>query len=191
MATLWFTSDTHFGHGNIIRYCNRPFKSVDEMNEVLIRNWNSVVQPGDEVWHLGDVAFGSMEKAHACIRRLNGTKHLVWGNHDEGYEWEKLFASTQHYKELHVGKQELVLSHYAMRSWHHNMRGTVMLYGHSHGTLPSYGKSMDVGVDAARMFWNMRPISFGEVMSEMNRHEVETSEGFVCRDCKNFPCTCK
>ena len=58
MPSIWFTSDTHFSHCNIIKYCNRPFKDVDEMNKILIQNWNNVVRPDDIVWHLGDFALG-------------------------------------------------------------------------------------------------------------------------------------
>ncbi|MCB0512609.1 MAG: metallophosphoesterase, partial [Bacteroidetes bacterium] len=81
----WFTSDTHFFHENIIKYCNRPFSSAEEMNEVLIDNWNSVVKPGDIVYHLGDVTMG--QKSHGQFSslwtRLNGRKRLVVGNHDD------------------------------------------------------------------------------------------------------------
>lgn len=79
---LWFTSDTHFGHDNVIKYCNRPFSSCEDMNETMIRNWNAVVSPDDEVWHLGDFAFRSIEFARQIFDRLNGCKHLVRGNHD-------------------------------------------------------------------------------------------------------------
>lgn len=79
MADIWVTSDTHFGHKNIIKYCNRPFKDELEMNEVLIENWNKVVKPQDKVYHLGDVFFG---KSGQVLHRLNGQKRLVLGNHD-------------------------------------------------------------------------------------------------------------
>lgn len=80
--SLWFTSDTHFGHDNIIKYCNRPFASGDDMNEAMIRNWNAVVSPDDEIWHLGDFAFRSLDFAKGVVERLNGRIHLVRGNHD-------------------------------------------------------------------------------------------------------------
>lgn len=81
---IWFTSDTHFGHANIIKYCSRPWASVDEMNEGLIENWNLCVGADDEVWHLGDFYVGPNgdEKIPLIRRRLNGRINLVLGNHD-------------------------------------------------------------------------------------------------------------
>ncbi len=75
-------SDTHFNHANIIGYANRPFKNVTEMNETIIANWNNTVKPGDEVIHVGDVAFGPHEAASRIINRLHGYKILIKGNHD-------------------------------------------------------------------------------------------------------------
>jgi len=80
--TTWFTSDTHFGHKRIIELSNRPFDSVENMNEQLVENWNYFVKPEDTVYHLGDVALGSFLESLAYVGRLNGIKHLVVGNHD-------------------------------------------------------------------------------------------------------------
>ena len=81
---IWFSSDHHFFHNNIIKYCNRPFETVEEMNEALVKNWNSVVGPDDHVYHLGDFCFGNVEKWNWCLEpgRLNGHIHLILGNHD-------------------------------------------------------------------------------------------------------------
>ena len=73
MAT-WFTADTHFGHGNVIRYCERPFASVEEMDEVLIENWNYVIRPKDTIYHLGDFTLTGKEKANDYFSSLNGRK---------------------------------------------------------------------------------------------------------------------
>lgn len=84
MSKTFFTSDTHFGHFNIIRYCNRPFETVAEMDEELIKRWNTVVKPEDTVWHLGDFSFYmSKEKVTSIVKQLNGTIYLVKGNHDK------------------------------------------------------------------------------------------------------------
>ena len=79
---VFFTSDTHFGHKNIIKYCNRPFSDIDEMNKVLINNWNKVVSEGDIVFHLGDFAFGGFPLWESIRSRLNGSIYLIRGNHD-------------------------------------------------------------------------------------------------------------
>lgn len=85
MTDIWFTSDTHFCHDNIIKYCNRPYKDSKEMNEALIHNWNSVVKPGDKVYHLGDVVMGQDHRRQFpdIISKLQGKKRLVVGNHDD------------------------------------------------------------------------------------------------------------
>src|SRR3990172_2849797 len=79
---IFFTSDTHFYHQNIIKYCKRPFKYADEMNEVMIKNWNNTITDDDEVYHLGDFALCSPTGAENIVRRLKGKKYLIRGNHD-------------------------------------------------------------------------------------------------------------
>ena len=81
-AKIWFTSDTHFCHKNIIKYEDRPFKDIEEMNSELIRRWNEVVQPDDTVYHLGDVLLGPAERFYPLVSALNGRKILIRGNHD-------------------------------------------------------------------------------------------------------------
>lgn len=85
----FFTSDTHFGHARIIELCNRPFDDISHMDEMLIANWNDVVSPEDEVFHLGDVALGPWERWHNILTRLNGFKILVVGNHDRIFKGNK------------------------------------------------------------------------------------------------------
>lgn len=80
--SVYLISDTHFGHKNIISYCNRPFSSVEEMDKTLIKNWNSVVKKEDTVYHLGDFAFGNKEFTQKIVKQLNGYIRLVLGNHD-------------------------------------------------------------------------------------------------------------
>ena len=79
---IYFTADTHFNHINIIKFCDRPYELIDEMNEALIENWNSVVGKDDEIYHLGDFGWGDNVDNLDILRRLNGTKYLVKGNHD-------------------------------------------------------------------------------------------------------------
>lgn len=79
---IYVISDTHFSHGNIIKYCNRPFSTIDEMNSTMIENWNKTVRDQDIVYHLGDVYFG--EGASSILPALKGRKRLILGNHDDG-----------------------------------------------------------------------------------------------------------
>ena len=79
---IFFTSDTHFTHNNIIKFCNRPFKDVEEMNQTLVDNWNKVVGPTDIIYHLGDFCFAGSAEWHSIIGQLNGRIHLILGNHE-------------------------------------------------------------------------------------------------------------
>ncbi len=168
MNNTWFTSDLHLGHTNVIKYCNRPFKDVDDMNENIINNFNACVQPQDTVYILGDVVLCKGDKINSFLCRLNGHKHLIFGNHDKDIRKEKYkhwFAWTGDYKEIKVLDQKLILMHYAMRTWNRQHKGAWQLYGHSHNNLPELPTlmSMDVGIDAH----NYSPVSFDEVKLHM------------------------
>lgn len=157
MNKIYFTSDTHFNHANIIQYSDRPFKGIDHMTEVLIANWNKKVKPGDVVYHLGDFSLSWGPKHESMIDdillRLNGQKYLILGNHDRDEVINnKRWIWARHYHEIKVNvggdSHQIMMFHYALRSWNKMGRGPWMLYGHSHGNLPWHpGKSMDVGVD--------------------------------------------
>jgi hypothetical protein len=103
MPKTWFTADTHFGHSNIIRHCTRPFGTVEEMDASLIATWNAVVRKDDDIWHLGDFAYRAAKAPADYLRRLNGRKHFVWGNHDtEQSKAAPGWASSQAYAEITV-----------------------------------------------------------------------------------------
>lgn len=159
----FFTSDTHFGHVNIIKYCNRPFTSVEEMDNTLIHNWNAIVRPEDTVYHLGDFAVGGGPAA-PYLRRLNGTIHFCLGNHDKRLV-SAYSGFIPHVKEVSAENQKIVLCHYAMKVWNGSHKGDWQLYGHSHGTLPDdpTALSCDVGVDC----WNYFPVSMEQLRAKM------------------------
>jgi len=173
--TVWFTSDTHYGHSNVIQYSNRPFADVNEMNEMMIKNWNAVVRPGDLVYHLGDFAFTTPEKASQILRRLTGQKYLIFGNHDKRLRKEKEFLGhwvwAKDLESIQVGDQRIVLCHYAMLTWNQSHRGAWNLHGHSHGSLPEDRHSLrqDVGVDV----YGYQPVSFDQLQKEMAEREYE------------------
>ena len=136
---IFVISDTHFCHKNIIDYCNRPFVSVEEMNEVLINNWNSVVSPTDTVYHLGDFGIGNKSQLKEIFNSLNGNKILVVGNHDRrskitSFSWS---LKTDLYT-ITVDEMPFVLCHYPMLSWDRQHYGSIHLYGHIHNQEPVY-----------------------------------------------------
>ncbi|WP_375383375.1 metallophosphoesterase family protein [uncultured Sphingomonas sp.] len=146
--TMWFTSDTHWGDHRTLNIGRRPFASTAEMDAALVANWNAVVAPEDEVWHLGDVARRPADVS-ALLATLHGTKHLLRGNNDPP---ETLaangWASVADYAELELDGHLLVLGHYPFRSWNRQGRGAINLHGHSHGRLKPMLRQYDVGVDA-------------------------------------------
>lgn len=177
MSNVWFTSDMHYGHTNIIKYANRPFKHVDEMDQAMEDNWRAVVKPGDTVYVLGDCAFyKDQSKTIRLFQRLPGQKHLVWGNHDKHLrknpDFVKLFGKVGDLLDIKVpdpdadgGDRRIVLCHYAMRVWNKSHFGAYHLYGHSHGSLPDdpHSLSIDVGVDC----WGFTPIKYETVRRRM------------------------
>jgi calcineurin-like phosphoesterase family protein len=178
---IFITSDTHFFHTNIIRYSNRPFADIEEMNEALIANWNSVVSKYDTVYHLGDFAYGraaTRRDMERVFNRLNGNKHLIVGNHDSDETFDLPWGDVVDYKELKLDfgdlhKQRVVLSHYSFRTWNQAGRGAWMLYGHSHGGLPQpSGKTFDVGVDCQ----GYKPISVDQIKIRMDSIPLYTED---------------
>ena len=131
------------------------------MDEVLITNWNSVVQPQDTIWVLGDFTMGTDAKKY--LDRLLGKKILISGNHDRDYSLEQGWAEIYDYKEITIGGQHIVLCHFAFKVWNRSHRGSINLYGHSHNTLPGNSQQLDVGVDA----WDYFPVSFDDVKKRL------------------------
>jgi len=181
MSEKWFTSDTHFGHANIIRYDNRPFSSIEEHDEALIQNWNRHVKPGDVVYHMGDVAWHrDVGNVDLLLARLCGTKILILGNHDEKtVARARGWSSVVPYKEISISGQKICLFHYRMVVWNRSHHGSWALHGHSHGTLPvTYtAKTFDVGT----MCWGYRPISYDEVAVEMAKHSFLPVDCHIAR----------
>lgn len=170
----WFTADTHFGHTNIIKYCNRPFKDVVEMNETIISNWNNFVKKGDLVYHLGDFCFGRNDlEFDMYFKRLNGLIIFIKGNHDK-LAWknrDKFYAFSDSYREIEIQGQEITLNHYAQIVWNKKHHNAWCLCGHSHYNLGAttkhgieIGKILDVGVDGN----NFTPYNFEEIKLIMN-----------------------
>ena len=169
---ILFTADTHFGHRNIIRYCNRPFYSVEEMN------WNKVVDKEDVVFHLGDFAVGGADVWSNLLQQLNGKVYLIMGNHDV-HTTKKGFEGFQHVcweMLIEIGKQKIYLNHYPFLCFSGANKKTWQLFGHVHTSPYSKGEDSsrlsllfptqyDVGVDNN----NFTPISYNEVKAKIQQ----------------------
>ena len=183
---IWFTSDHHFGHNNIIKYCDRPFTSVQQMDDTMIDAWNGVVRPDDVVYHLGDFCLGAAEQAFNYWSKLNGhVKYLAMGWHHDK-RWihgldDNLYSTLQNqpieplppmvvleFKIVNDFPLAMTLCHYPLTEWDRGHHGGYLLHGHSHGNLPverMTGKYLDVGVDVAnKLVGHYRPLSLSEVL---------------------------
>ena len=168
---IYFIADTHFGHENVIKFCDRPFACADEMNEALISNWNERVNGSDTVYIIGDMFFRCREP-ESILKRLRGKKHLIVGNHDT--EWmskvdtDKYFRSVNLMLEMTDGTRSITLCHYPLFSWKHHMR-SFMIHGHIHNNtdmdfwplLASRENVLNAGVDIN----GFRPVTFNELMA--------------------------
>ncbi|HUQ64022.1 MAG TPA: hypothetical protein VM121_09725 [Acidimicrobiales bacterium] len=186
--TTWFTADLHLGHKNIIRYCARPFRDVDEMNQALINRWNAVVDDADTVWVLGDVALGRIDYTLSLIGQLAGRKLLVAGNHDRCWAghgrrsggWTERYVGAG-FDEVHQGEVALDVGATSVRACHFPYRGDSqdqdrylehrpvdtggwLLHGHVHERWQQHERMINVGVDV----WEYAPVSnetIGALMS--------------------------
>ncbi len=170
--TIWFTADQHFNHVNIIGYCNRPFRDIYAMNDMIIRQHNTVVAPDDVVWHLGDFAMSkSGQEVRLLLEQLHGQHHLVTGNHD--YLTPKQFERAGF---VSITTCEMVGGfHLAHHPPYSRGAGKNWLTAHVHDLWtfkPLYkpysvrsGGMMNIGVDT----WDFRPISLQKVEREFNK----------------------
>jgi len=172
----FFTADTHWSHANIIKHCNRPWKTVEEMNEALIENWNKTVSKRDTVYHLGDFAMipkqdgvDSMKLYRKLRFRLNGKIHIIIGNHDRmSQDVYSTFSEVIDFgKEIKIDKEKVTICHYPMRSWNASFHGSMHLFGHVHSRLENVdtGVSCDVGVDVPD--WNYTPVVWEAVKEKL------------------------
>ena len=170
MQKIWFTSDLHFSHANILKYCHRPWPDVHSMNDGMIDNWNARVAKGDIVYCLGDFFLTrTVDEARQLRKRLNGSIRLLRGNHDQiaeqmrnEFEFMKDYVETSF--DLPSGKkQHIVMFHYPILSWRGMRNGTIHLHGHAHGATPIIPGALrkDVGFDCN----NYLPLSLEEIVA--------------------------
>jgi calcineurin-like phosphoesterase family protein len=186
---IFFISDLHLQHENIIKYCNRPFNSVKEMNQTIINNWNNIVGEKDIIFILGDFCFRSSRTTWVYfLSKLNGIKYLIKGNHDrykdipfDKFEQVTELLNINIKKDLEIPeRQRITLCHYPMLSWYQSHRGSWQLFGHIHtvpnntGLETSYvqnkisSNQYDVGVDQN----NFTPLSYQAVKSIITKQNL-------------------
>lgn len=175
MQKVWLTSDSHYFHKLLVS--ERGFSSVEEMNGVLVENWNALVEKNDIVYHLGDLSLASHKQTIPLVSSLNGRIRWIRGNHDSRKESKKVVEGCKNIEwfkdtegeEFDVNGEKIYIwmSHFAHRVWNKRHYGSLHAYGHSHGSLGYKKNSLDVGVDS----WGFKPISlefFVEMINNMN-----------------------
>jgi len=178
---VWFIADTHLNHANVIKYCNRPFSNINEMDKEIIINWNERIEEDDKVFILGDFCFGSKNTWKSYLNELNGHKILIEGNHDKNITYDEFEIVTPLADIIIEGDEEITdgqkitLCHYPMISWYQSHRGSWQLYGHVHGKFsnkkntPVTPNQLDVGVDVHEF----SPISYDTVKEIITRQNLK------------------
>lgn len=150
MGNIFFTSDLHFGHNNVIIYDERPFYSMENMEDMLIGNWNNVVGVNDTVYILGDFSLSKANTTMNILKRLNGKKILIEGNHDADYlknnNFDRtLFEEIVSYKEINYKGNNIVLCHYPISDWNGQKYGSLHFHGHIHKLEKDWVGALNVG----------------------------------------------
>lgn len=180
MSNNFFTSDFHIFHKKIKEYCptTRVGDTPEQMVEHLLSNIERQVRPGDSLYNLGDVSFGTHEQTRsflARIKQMGVHHHLVLGNHDiairDSAELQALFTTVSDIKTVKIGKNTVVMCHYPFAVWPYRHYGSWHLHGHSHGGFKQLGKCMDVGVDTCPNR-NMTMWSYEEILKIMKTHGI-------------------
>lgn len=175
----FYTADPHFFHENILKFCNRPFASVGEMNSRILSNFQSVMTPADDLWIVGDVAVVSIDAADkltSMLRSVPGRKHLIAGNHDK--HWVRgldVWTSVHDLLEINDSGTRVTLCHYPMITFAGARRGALQLFGHVHQNWRGSRNSINVGVDV----WDFRPVTLPEITARAARQAVNPVWGLV------------
>ena len=187
---IFFSSDQHFGHRNVVKFCNRPYADEKEMGKALIENWNNVVGPDDIIVTMGDFFwFNDSQSIKRVVNQLNGTIYMVLGNHDKKESFRRcdpekliildgishIFLRCEDDNRWYEKTFEIVCCHYPLMTWSHRDRGAINLFGHIHSgwmrscddydqMLPLWrGQQLDVGVDNQ----NFTPVVFEDVLAQL------------------------
>ena len=176
---VFYTADTHFGHENILKLCNRPFETIEEMNEVLIERWNARVRGGDTVYIMGDMFF-RCDGPEAILERLRGRKVLIIGNHDSSWmnmvDLRRYFVDVDDFRVITNGEFAITLCHYPLLTWKHQKR-SYMIHGHIHANTDAdffplicqRDRLLNAGVDIN----GFAPVTFDELLENNRRFKNE------------------
>jgi calcineurin-like phosphoesterase family protein len=174
---IYFTADLHFGHANLIQFCNRPFQSAEEMDEALVDNWNSVVKGNDDIYILGDLFYRNVTPAEDTLKRLKGRKHLILGNHDKRWigtaDLPRYFVEVTNLLTYKRDGVKYTLCHYPMLSWEGHGHGGYMIHGHTHNNPIGYSDPflLNAGVEIN----GYKPVTLDELIQNNERFKTEQS----------------
>ena len=185
---VFFISDTHFGHKNIIKSCERPFGSVEEMDNALIENWNSVVAEDCIIFILGDFCWTHKASTWKnLIDTLNGDKVLIMGNHDDkkiikALKDDFLIEPRERLTITINGSNKMVLDHFPQYEWSGSRHGTIHLFGHIHQKDSPIARVNSYNVSVERNYY--RPISLKEVNNAIEKQKRENKVNLALNDCE-------
>jgi calcineurin-like phosphoesterase family protein len=182
-VNTWVISDTHFGHANIIKYCNRPFRDVDHMNYTMAARWIKRVQPEDLVYHLGDFGLTKGDFCAKWLKHLPGKKILILGNHDKSAERMMEFGFDFACESMTVQyHQTLLFLHHRPMPVEPVPGVTYVLHGHIHNSMPEHrarpiakGELVDIpafNINMSVELWNYEPVTLRHVLDRAQRGEV-------------------
>lgn len=180
---IWFTSDHHFGHTNIIKYCERPFRDAEEMDFIMAENWNSVIHPDDTVYYVGDLALHyTINEATELVHSLNGYKILIRGNHDDRLfrpnEWLKVgFSEVHTQRSIQIGSYKNVIIAHHPRNYATDTLTHYRVNGHVHTSWKTKGRSLNVSVDVH----NFMPVSELDVLDYFSTMEQQRSPEYYAK----------
>ena len=184
-----YIADTHFGHNNVIRFDYRPFSNIEEMDEAMIKSWNSKVHNNDHIYIVGDFSYRGTRNASWYLKRLNGIKHLVTGNHDftimKDRNARKYFESIrqiEYVKDIYNGKEiSAVLCHYPILEWQNMRKGSYHIYGHIHNNTDNAYQiisQFDHALNAGVAINNYMPVSFRELVENNKIFQEKVRNGY-------------
>ena len=174
----YYISDMHMGHKNVLKFDDRPFQSVEEMNETLIVNWNKKVTDEDDVWILGDFCYRSEKDPSFYLKQLKGKKHLIIGNHDKVTvntdSALNYFDSVERLKHIKDREYNVILCHFPLADWNAKHRGSYHVYGHIHNNkdeVYEFMKQQERALNAGCMINNYEPVTLEELLENNRRFQ--------------------